>query len=669
MLLALTAVASLSIGYDLSRFIWRSERDELSWAERALYASLIGVALWLSSVWIIAFLGLLTRPVILGRTAVFVIAAIAFRVRAGGFRGLAQREFDSRRVAQLGLPLLPLFLWCVFILWRSVVVPPLSHDALSFHLPKAALWIQNEGYRRLDEWAVIMGPRPSSYEIALADAILLDGDDTYTEWHSTLFYLLFIVASVAMTQRWWGNDPVLSVAMMLLAGATPVLLLQSGAHKNDLMVAYFMIGGAIAAARFVTTSDLRDITIAGIAFAAAAGTKQHGPILAICIAPFLIRPLLRAQWSVRRAIAIALVAIFSIAFLGAGAHYLDRRPAPAAAPQPVTAQTTTEPSGSVYGDWANLWIGPWALIVGPFTYRNAIFVPGYGSWYWPRHEIYFSHLGIPFAIGAVLLAFGIARYWRSGTAEIRRERIILTIATLVAFFAILPIRATPFGIYMMTLARFVQFLVPVVLNWTLIPVIQELVQRQMAKMALAAVSVCFVVYAFENATSDSFVPLSYVDFARQNPGTRVIPFGPNRPASVVDRIAGPHDVIAVDGGASTWIYPAFGAKLGRRLILTRTGPTGAAQIPNEAKWVIVDRSWAVIWGDRRFRSLSDAGKYLTRGEPAQDDIQALVRMRNDPRYFTVFWRPRSLQAVFVRRDAVPMPQGTPDASAPRSGAR
>lgn len=651
MLLALTAVAALSIGYDLSRIIWPPERDDLSWAERALYASLIGVALWLSSTWLIAFLHVLTRPVILGRTVLFAAVAIALRVRAGGFRELAQREFDSRKVALIGLPLLPLFLWCIFILWRSVVVPPLSHDALAFHLPKAALWVQNHGYDRLDDWARIIGRRPSNYELLLADAILLDGGDTYTEWCSTLFYALFIVASVALTHRWWGRDPVASVVMALLVGGTPVILLQSGAHKNDLMTAYFMIGGIVAAGRFLATSDLPAVTIAGVAFAAAAGTKQHGPILALCIAPFLILPLFRAQWSPRRAAAIVLAAVLSVAFLGTGAHYLDRPPRAPAAPQTAgpSANAPIAPPEPVYGDWANLWIGPWALITGPFTHSNRMFIPGHGSWYWQRHEIYFSHLGIPFAIGAVLLIFGIARYRRSGPPETRRERAIVTVATLAGFFAILPLHSTPYGVYLMTLPRFVLFLVPVVLGWTLIPAFLELGGQRAATLASAAIALCFTAYAIESAASDSFVPPSYVAWARQNPGTRLIPFSPNRPASVVDRIAGPNDVIAVDAGASAWIYPAFGPKLSRKLILLPSLPAGIAPIPDAARWVMVDRSWSVLWGDPRFTTLSDTGKYLGRGVAPTSDIAAIQHLRRDPRFGLVYLKPRMLQAVFVRR--------------------
>jgi hypothetical protein len=674
MLLALTAIASVSLGYDLSRFIWREDRDRLWWAERALYGSLIGVALWLATTWALAFAQLLTRPAIIGRTLVFLIVAIALRVRAGGFREMTQRQLEPRTVYLAGLPLLPLFLWCIFILWRSAIVPPLSHDALSSHLPRAALWVQAQGYDSLAEWADLITVRPSSYEMMVADAIVLDGDDTYTEWLSTIFYVLFILASVALVQRWWGaTDLVTTIVTALLVAAVPVALLQSGAHKNDLMTAYFLVAGAVAAGRAITAADLRALVLAGVAFSASAGTKQHGPILFLTLAPFLLASLVRMRWNVRRIAAVVVIAALSVALLGVGAYALDRRAAsawrqpPPAAVSSAAASPEAGESSSRYGDWANLWIGPWALVTAPFSYGRALFVPGYGSWYWQRYEIYFSHLGVHFAIALLLFVFGVLRYRRAGPDETRRERTIVTIAMVAAFFAILPIRGTPFGMFMMTLPRFVLFIVPVVLGWTIVPLLRDLAERGNEKLVLTAAALCFSFHAIDCALEDAFVPIRYVAWARQNPGTRVIPFSQNRPASIVDRIAGPEDVIAIDAGASAWVYPAFGRKLTRRLILLPPDP--AAPIPDEAKWVIIDRSWSVIWGDPRFRSLSDSDKYLRRGEPAPADRAALARLENDPRFEFVAISPRTLQGVFVRRGVMIRRPGTPPSSVPRSDAR
>ncbi|MFL6244835.1 MAG: hypothetical protein ACJ74H_02330 [Thermoanaerobaculia bacterium] len=647
MLLALTAVASLSIGYDLSQSLWPKDRGELSWAERALYASILGIALWLASMWAIAFLHVLVRPVLVGRTIGFAIVAVTLRIRAGmNLRELSKREFDPRTVALFGLPLLPLFLWTIFILWRSIVVPPLSHDALAYHLPKAALWVQAHGYEPLDRVSFAIGPRPSNYEMMLADAIVLDDQDTYTEWLGTLFYLLFPLACIAMTHRWWGDDPVVATAMALFVGGIPLLLLHSGAHKNDVMTAHLMVAGVVAAGRFISSRELRALAISGIAFAAAAGTKQHGAIMAICIAPFLIRPLIRAPWTARRAAAIALVAVLAFCLLGPGPYYANRLPGARA--EPVADSGPAKP---FYGDWSNLWIGPWVLLTAPFSSNGAIFIPGHGRWFWRRYEIYFSHLGAPFAIAALLLIFGIARYRRHGPKNAWHERDATTIATTVAFLLLMPIHSEPFGIYMSTLPRFVLFIVPVVLNWTLAPALSELSQRKLARPALtlAVASICFIAYAIDNAINDTFAPARYVAWASQHPGTRVIPFDPYRPASIVDRMAGPNDVIAIDGASSTWIYPAFGAKLTRRLILLPPRKDGVVQVPDEAKWLIVDRSWSVIWGDPRFRSLAQTGTFLAQGKPGSTDTSAYERALHDDRFVAVALRPSMLQGVWVRR--------------------
>lgn len=649
MLLMLTAIAAVSIGYDLSRVVWPAERHRMPWAERLLYASLTGIALWLATAWLIAFLGVLNRPVIIGRTLAFLAVAIALRVRAGGFKELASRQFDSRKVLMFGLPLLPLFLWCIFMLWRSVIVPPLSHDALSYHLPKAALWIQAGGWDRLEEVSFVIGPRPSNYEMLIADAILLDGGDVYTEWLGTIFYLVFILASVAMAQRWWGDDAMMSATVALLTAAVPVAMLQSGAHKNDVMASYFMVAAAVAAGRWISSADFGGLALAIVALVAAAGTKQHGAVLAVFLAPLLLARMFRAQWNWRRLAAISVIAILSVALLGAGVHYLRAFVRVASDATAVASSAPDQSRGSSYGDWANLWIGPWALLAGPFSFAGSIAVPGHGRWYWRRYEIYFSHLGVQFVAAALLLIPAMLRYRKQGSEEVQRERWAITSAVFAAFVAILPFRVVPIGIHVMNLPRFVLFIVPVMLAWTVAPAVLELVRRGFAKYALAAASIAFVLYGVDNAMNDTFVPPSYVEWAMRHPGTRVISFDPNRATSIVDRIAGPRDTVAVDCATSTWTYPAFGEKLTRRVMFVPPRADGTIEVPDAARWVAFDRSWKVIWGDARFQQLADADKYLAVGALPAQDLAALRQLHSDRRFRMVWANPRMLQAVFLRR--------------------
>lgn len=647
MWLLCTAIAALWLGYELAAVIWRvDDARPLRGAERALFAALLGLAIHLGSAWLLALLQLLERPALIARTLVLLAIALVLRVRTGGVD--PGRELDPRKLLVGAAAAAPIACWCAFVLWRSLLVPPLSHDALSYHLPKAAMYVQAGGYRTLHDVAFALGPRPSSYEVLLADAIVLDGDDTYTEWLSVFFFLAFIAAGAAMAQRWWAADRIATITVALLLASTPVLLLHTGAHKNDVMAAFFMTAMMVAGGRYIATHDRRALLLAGVALAAAAGTKTHAPLLGVCLAPFILLAIRRdrAAWNWRRALALLPAAALAIALLG-GSYYLERLTRPPAVAEPQSAD-----AGPGYGDWQNLLTAPWVLLTAPFAPGSTrIWVPGAGTWRLPRYELYFSHLGAAFAVAALAMPFCMLRFRNRGSGEVARERIAITIAALAAFTIVLPVRYLPEGLYVTYLPRFVLFLVPVVLCWS-VPPLMALLRERSARAAYAApvfAALLFSAYAIANGANDLFVPMKYVWWARAHPGTRVIPFDPNRPVSIADRAAGPNDVMAVDAGSSIWIYPAYGPRLSRRVELLPRSTDGMLHVPDDARWVVVDRSWNVIWGDRRFRKLADYRKYLARGVPSAADMRVLDQMRNDPRFATVYVDPRTVQGVFVRR--------------------
>jgi hypothetical protein len=131
--------------------------------------------------------------------------------------------------------------------------------------------------------------------------------------------------------------------------------------------------------------------------------------------------------------------------------------------------------------------------------------------------------------------------------------------------------------------------------------------------------------------------------ARDHPGTRVIAVDRYRAASVVDMIAGPNDTIAFDAGYGAWIHPAFGSDLHRPVRFI----SGLA-IPDDAKWVIVDRGFRTVWQHERFHDLSQARLYLGGGKPLEEETRLVRQLRRDPRFRTVFVHPLRNQAVFQR---------------------
>ncbi|HKS22628.1 MAG TPA: hypothetical protein VJZ76_07510, partial [Thermoanaerobaculia bacterium] len=211
-----TAGAIFACGLAVSDRLWTPER-----AERVLSGAVVGLAIWLAANWLLAVTHLFYKSALIGVAAVMAIVAIALRPRV------------SLRVSPL---LVPIALWTLFALWKGFVLPPQTHDALAYHLPKAAMMVQAHGF----EHFVAPDPRiaslPANYELLLADVLAMSGSDTCTEWLGTLFFLFFLCATAAMAERFWPEHPHRAATALAAAGA-PLLLLHSTADKNDVLVA------------------------------------------------------------------------------------------------------------------------------------------------------------------------------------------------------------------------------------------------------------------------------------------------------------------------------------------------------------------------------------------------------------------------------------------------
>ncbi|MEA2490726.1 MAG: hypothetical protein QOH21_2518, partial [Acidobacteriota bacterium] len=188
-----------------------------------------------------------------------------------------------------------------------------------------------------------------------------------------------------------------------------------------------------------------------------------------------------------------------------------------------------------------------------------------------------------------------------------------------------------------------------VYGWTLAPLAKELAarSRRAVVVVLTLLTLTLSYYAVMVLIHDRFTPLEFVLWARKNPGTRMVWFNPSRAASVADRRAGPDDKIAVDGSFDTWLWPAYGAKLSRPVLLLPDGAT-PADIPDDVKWVIVDRSWSAMWGHKNLTTMGKMWKLVAKGTPPESDVRLFHALEHDPRFRLVFREEHSNQAVFRR---------------------
>ncbi len=616
MLIVVTLAAFLWLGRELSIRWWPGEIGPF---ERACYAAAIGMVAWLGSIWILAIAHVMTMPVLLTRTAIVILISL----RLGWTRPEPQTRDAVAWIASI-----PFILWLSFTLYRGAILPPVSHDALAYHLPKAVLFARAGGYEYLSDLDARIRNIPANYELLLTDAIVADGGDRWTEWLSTLFYVLFTIAAAALAERWWRSRRAANLAA-LFTGGVPVVLLHSGAHKNDLMVSFFIVAALVACGRWIEKREPASLMLAIAAFAAAIGTKPHAAAVAACAAPFVIW-----KMPLRQIVRFAVVAIVAVLLLG-GAVYVYN----------LTNERDVIGVGEIgkastviaWGDWANLWQGPYVLLAAPFA-RNPreLTVPWEERpWFWRRYEIFFSHLGILFSTAAIAAVVMMLRH------RGHRERLFITIAVFGAFALLLPVVFLPHGMFAISLPRYALFIVPVIFAWLVGPL-----ERFAVPLAVAG-AISFTWYAVDNARNDAFAPFAYLQFLHEHPGNRSIPFDPNRAASIADRRAGPYDKIAIDAAFGTWIYPAFGAGLTRPVEFIPPGE-GPPRISDDSKWVIVDRGYSSIWEHPGFRDLSQARQFLVRGRPKAEELRVLNAMRADRRFELVFYNPVTNQAVFRR---------------------
>ena len=645
MLIGVTIAAFVWLGYEVAIRRWSGRASGFEiWAA----ALCVGSALWIASVWAAALVHQLDRPALLIRTIVVAAIAAALFYRRTGGRFTAATIPNEVLFAYL-LPAVPLLFWAFFLLWRTSITPPLTHDALAYHLPRAVLWMREGGFEYL---ALPVDARmrllPANYEMLLADAMLLDAGDRFTEWIAIFFFGAFVIAAAALARRWW-SDTAAAFATLLSTAAVPVLLLHAGADKNDVMTSFFILSALVWGGRWVGEGDRDALLLAVVAVAAAVGTKPQGLILAAAIAPFLAWRLVVEVRGRRMGAAhigvLAGACLVALLLLG-GASYASRL-------AHERASGGEQQQFVAYDDWSNLWKAPWVLVAAPFSKSvEELWVPwSERPWFWKRDELFFSSLGVPFVVCLVLIPAALVLFRRE-EPERMRERLSMSAVAAAIYVLMLPVRDVPMphGVYVVALPRYVLFLAPVVFALSIAPPMRVLARRSMRLVPViaAALAMWFCYAATRAVLHDRFIPLRYLNWAMTHPGTRIVPFDPRRAASVADTVADPRDLIAFDAGYGAWIHPAFGRDLSRPVAFLEPGE-GPPAIPPAAKWVVCDRAWHIIWQHPGFTDVSQWRTQLVAGRPTADDLRVVAYLRRDPRFELVFYNPMLNQAVFRRR--------------------
>ena len=589
---ALLCAAIAAAGYGAARRLL----PDATRLERLVTGALLGAILWIAVNWAFAITFALTRRNLLIAAGVFVVVGLA---------SLRRPERISIR-AWSAVALAAIALWCAFVLWRGSVVPPASHDVLTYHLPKAVMIDRAHGYGHFDAPDRRITSFPSNYELLLADVLLLGGSDRLTEWIGTAFYLLFLGVTAMFARRWWGGGVHVAAAVLAAAGA-PLLLLHSGHDKNDVMTAVFAAAALYWSAQWCVRRGAMPAALAIACGVTAVGTKMTAGAVAVAVAPFGIAALILRPPRFRAFAGAVLFAVCALLLCGGWVFVRNAQAPPA--PHAIGAGLP----GAEYGEWRHLWQVPYLAT------RASL---GLGTeWPWPADNLFASHYGPLFALAVLALPFCIWRYRRDGDEAMRRERAIAGIAAAVAFFILVPLAQYP-RVPLPSILRYTAFILPVLYGWTVAPLVRSLASIRWVHGVMAFLVALFAANAIDMALNDALAPLAYARWCAAHPGTREIFWASAHAASAVDRMAGAHDKIAFYGRGDAWIYPAYGAALARPVFFVND----IGDVPVDAQWVVIDHLPAPNANLRRF-------------------YDALVR---DPRFRLVYRREKENQAVFRR---------------------
>ena len=157
----------------------------------------------------------------------------------------------------------------VYQLFIVLSTPPNNWDSMSYHLPRAAEWLQRARVEYVPDPPTerINALQPGS-ELEILWTLAFLGRDTAAALPQLLAEVASLVGVYAIARRIGFGRPD-SVFASLLAGTLTQVALQSVTTQNDLLAASFVV----AAAALVLGRSRAEVVLAGLALALALGTK------------------------------------------------------------------------------------------------------------------------------------------------------------------------------------------------------------------------------------------------------------------------------------------------------------------------------------------------------------------------------------------------------------
>lgn len=168
--------------------------------------------------------------------------------------------------------------WIIVILgttlFTGVIAPPGNYDSLTYHLARAAFWIQNHSINHYTTWAQMQNSQPINGEILLLWIMLITKSDNIaflSQWVALFIILLGIYKILRLIN--------FSKAVSLFTSAVfitfDIVILEATSTQNDLIVVCFALLSTIFILKAIKNNllNLKYLLISGLTLGLMIGTK------------------------------------------------------------------------------------------------------------------------------------------------------------------------------------------------------------------------------------------------------------------------------------------------------------------------------------------------------------------------------------------------------------
>jgi 4-amino-4-deoxy-L-arabinose transferase-like glycosyltransferase len=224
-------------------------------------------------------LGVLSRGTVVGATALSVLAAWRLRPVAGTPERSPEPAGTDARASLLlaGLTAAGLAVYLVALLRSELFVAPTGIDALTFHFPNVARWIQSGSLWQIDQFvpAQFHGNYPNNGDVVLLAAVL-PWRNEFLAHLAMAPYLAVVAVAVYALGRELRATPAAAVAISAVLTSIPVMFVPVVSVLVDPVVVSMFAAGVLFLIRHARTQRQSELALAGLALGISFGTKWYG---------------------------------------------------------------------------------------------------------------------------------------------------------------------------------------------------------------------------------------------------------------------------------------------------------------------------------------------------------------------------------------------------------